>query len=492
MSPSAPPPVDRDLKPENRFGQIPRDIAVRTWLKRALMEKHRTKDAKPGRNDRGKDERPKKAPPPPPGLAPRRAALDVLTLIAAGRTLDQALEECRSFNALEGPDRGLAHALAATVMRRRGAIDHVIGLYIDRPIPKRSARATDVLRLAAAQSLFLRTPDHAVVSTAVALAQEFRETGGYAGLVNAVARKIAASGQEAIAALPERIDTPGWMWRGWERNFGPETARAIARAHQKEAEIDLTPRSKDDAFRIGTNTNGRVLATGSVRIPAGSKVPKLKGFDEGEWWVQDAAAALPARLLGDVSGLTVYDLCAAPGGKSLQLAAAGAKVTSVDSEGHRLKTIAENLARTKLVAETVKADILEWAPDALADAVLLDAPCTATGTIRRHPDVLWSKTEDQMKSLVALQSKMIDKALSLLKPGGLLVYCTCSLQPEEGERQAAAALGRHSNIERLPMTPEEIGGLSAVTREGDLRTHPAMLADEGGLDGFFAVRIRKG
>lgn len=439
-------------------------------------------------------DKPKKAPPPKPdvpGLAPRRAALDILTLIAAGRTLDQALEDCRSFNALEGADRGLAHALAAGVMRRRGTIDHVIGRYIDKPIPKRSARATDVLRLAAVQSLFLKTPDHAVVATAVALAQEFRETGGYAGLVNAVARKIAEAGTSAIEALPERTDTPGWMWRGWERNFGPDGARAIARAHQHEAPIDLTPRDKAEAARIAEETNGALLPTGSIRVPAGSKVPRLAGFDEGRWWVQDAAAALPARLLGDVAGKVVYDLCAAPGGKTMQLAAAGAEVIAVDSEGGRLKTVAENLARTKLFAETIKEDILDWTPPRLADAILLDAPCTATGTIRRHPDILWSKTEADLTSLAALQARMIDKALTLLKPDGLLVYCTCSLQPEEGEKQIAAALARHPDLARIPVRPEELGGLAAITRDGDLRTTPTMLAAEGGLDGFFASRLRR-
>lgn len=456
------------------------------------MDRSSPKDAKkPFRSGQKDAKAAKPAEAPPPGFAPRRAALDILTLIANGKTLDLALEECRSFNALEGSDRGLAHALTASVLRRRGSIDHVIGRYIDKPIPKRSARVTDVLRLAAAQSLFLKIPDHAVVSTAVALAKEYRETAGYAGLVNAVARKIAADGTDALDALPDRTDTPGWMWRGWERNFGPETARAIARAHRKEAEIDLTPKDPADAFRVGTNTNGRVLATRSVRVPLGSKVPVLKGFDEGDWWVQDMAAALPARLLGDVKDKRVFDLCAAPGGKTMQLAAAGAHVTAVDSEGYRLKTISENLARTKLIATTVKADILDWTPDEQADAILLDAPCTATGTIRRHPDVLWTKTEDQAKALAVLQAKMIDKALDLLKPGGLLVYCTCSLQPEEGEKQAAAALKRHPEIERVPVTAEEIGGLQAITRDGDLRTHPAMLAEEGGMDGFFAARFRK-
>jgi 16S rRNA (cytosine967-C5)-methyltransferase len=451
--------------------------------------------ARPGSGEKRGDKKPgdRKAPPKPevPGLAPRRAALDVLTLIAAGRTLDQALDDCRSFNALEGPDRGLAHVLVAAVLRRRGALDEAIGRYVDRPIPKRSARTTDVLRLAAAQSLLLGTPDHAVCATAVALVQDYRETAGYAGLVNAVARKIAKAGPAAIADLPERIDTPGWMWRGWERNFGPDGARAIARAHQAEAPNDITPRHPEEAMDIARETGGALLATGSIRLPAGAKITALPGFAEGRWWVQDAAAALPARLLGDVSGKLVFDLCAAPGGKTMQLAAAGAEVLAVDSDGSRLKIVAENLARTKLVAETIKADALDWAPGRLADAILLDAPCTATGTIRRHPDILWAKTEDDLKALSALQAKMIDRALTLLKPDGVLVYCTCSLQPEEGEKQIAAALARHPAFQRAPIAPEEIGGLAAITRDGDLRTLPTILAEEGGMDGFFASRLSR-
>ncbi len=453
------------------------------------MQAPRPKNAK--RTSPGADKKAPKASRPVQGLAPRRAALDVLTLVGAGRTLDQALEDCRSFNALEGPDRGLAHALAANVLRRRGSLDHAIGGHLGRPFPKRSARTMDILRLAAAQSLLLNTPDHAAVSTSVALAQEFRETAGYDGLVNAVARKIAKAGPASIGALPDRIDTPGWMWRGWERNCGPDVARAIARAHQKEAPIDLTPREPRDAPAIAADLTGALLATGSVRVAAGTKIATLAGYGEGRWWVQDAAAALPARLLGDVSGRLVFDLCAAPGGKTMQLAAAGAEVVAVDIEGSRLKLVVENLARTRLSAETIKADILDWAPDRRADAILLDAPCTATGTIRRHPDILWSKTEATLASLAALQAKMIDKALTLLKPDGLLVYCTCSLQPEEGERQIAAALSRHPDLERVKITADEIGGLPALTRDGDLRTAPSMLAAEGGIDGFFASRLRR-
>ncbi len=424
-----------------------------------------------------------------PGLAARRAALDVLTLVGAGRTIDDALADCRSFNALEGPDRGFAHAMAAGVLRRRGALDHAIGLFIDRPLPKRSARATDVLRLAAVQSLVLGTPAHAAVSTAVALTEEFRETANYAGLVNAVARKISALGPETLAKLPERIDTPGWMWRSWERAHGAETTRAIASAHTKEAPIDLTPRDPADAGALAGDTGGALLPTGSVRVPAGSKVADLPGYADGRFWVQDAAAAIPARLLGDVRGKHVLDLCAAPGGKTMQLAAAGADVVAVDASGDRLKRVAENLARTRLNALTVKADLTVFEPAAPVDAVLLDAPCTATGTIRRHPDILWAKSEDSMKETTALQALLIDRARAMTKPGGTLVYCVCSLQPEEGEKQIAAALSRHADLARVPVRPDEVGGLPFLNRDGDLRTLPSMLADQGGIDGFFAARL---
>lgn len=433
------------------------------------------------------------APPKPeiPGLPARKAAIDVLQLVAAGRTLDDALEHCRTFNALEGPDRGFAHALAAGVLRRRGAIDHVIGLFIDRPLPKRSARATDVLRLAAVQTLFLGTPAHAAVSTAVALVEDYRETANYAGLVNAVARKISGLGPETLARLPERIDTPGWMWRSWERAYGPEITRAIARANATEAPIDLTPRDPSDAAALAADVHGEVLPTGSVRVAAGTKVAALSGFDDGRFWVQDAAAAIPARLLGEVRGQRVLDLCAAPGGKTMQLAAAGADVIAIDASGDRLKRVAENLARTKLTAKTVKADLLSWSPEAPADAVLLDAPCTATGTIRRHPDILWAKSEDSLRETSALQARLIDAAVAMTKPGGLIVFCVCSLQPEEGEKQIAAALARHETLTREPVRADEIGNLPAIDRHGDVRTLPSMLADKGGIDGFFAARLRR-
>lgn len=444
---------------------------------------------KPGGAGKGKPAA--KKPPPPPGLAPRRAALDVLILVAGGRPLEEAFEACRSFNALEGSDRSLAHLLAATVLRRGGGLDHVVGLFVDRPLPKSAARAHDILRMAAAQSLILKTPDHAAVSTAVALANEFRETAGYAGLVNAVARKIAALGPEALDKLPERIDTPGWMWRGWERAYGADGARAIAKANAREAPLDVTLRDPRDAPAFAREAGGALLPTGSVRLPAGVDVTGLPGFADGRFWVQDAAAALPARLFGDLAGKDAVDLCAAPGGKTMQLAASGANVVAVDISGSRLKRVLENLERTRLSAKTVKADIREWTPDSPVDAVLLDAPCSATGVIRRHPDVLRLKSEESLGALCALQASLIDRAAAMLKDGGTLVYCVCSMQPEEGEKQAQAALERLPQLERAPIAPDEVGLPGAVSRAGDLRTLPSMLAEAGGVDGFFAARLIK-
>ncbi|MEL7491589.1 MAG: transcription antitermination factor NusB [Pseudomonadota bacterium] len=436
--------------------------------------------------------KPHSSPAPVAGLPARQAALDLLTLVRGGASFDDALARGRSFEALEGSDRAFARALATAVLRRQRSFDHLIGAYIDRPLPKRAAKAMDILRLTAAQSLIFETPDHASVSTAVALAKSYKETAGYSGLVNAIARKVARQGPQALAALPERIDTPAWMWRAWERAYGPAKARAIAAAHRREAPLDLTVRDRNDLETLAETLAAEIVLERTLRLKNAAPVPSLPGFEEGRWWVQDAAASLPARLLGDVAGKSVFDLCAAPGGKTMQLAAAGAEVTAVDESGPRLKLIVDNLARVRQRAETVKADVLDWTPPRQADAILLDAPCSATGTIRRHPDILSGKSEDDVKALAALQEKMIDRAVQMLKPGGVLVYATCSLQPEEGETQSAAALARHENLARQPVEAAEIGGLAeAVTRDGDMRVLPSMLDDKGGIDGFFAARFVK-
>ncbi len=424
------------------------------------------------------------------GLEARRAALDLLTRMAGGASLDEAMGASRAFGDLEGSDRGFARALATAVLRRRGGLDHVLGAYIDRPLPKRAARVMDVLRLAAAQTLILRTPDHAAVSTAVTLAGERRETAGYAKLVNAVARKIAKAGPEALEKLPARTDTPAWLWRAWERAYGPQAVRKIAEAHRTEPPLDLTLKDPAEAERWAGRLGAELLPGGSLRLTGVHDVRALEGYGEGAWWVQDVAASLPAKLLGDVMGKRVFDLCAAPGGKTLQLAAAGANVVAVDISPPRLERVSENLARTGLSAAIVAEDMLKWRPNEKADAILLDAPCSATGTIRRHPDIPWTKTETDIAALASLQARMIAHALDFLKPGGVLVYCVCSLQAEEAEKQAEAALARHQNLSRKPVEPEEIDGRAdAVSRKGDLRTLPSMLGAQGGMDGFFAARF---
>ncbi|HMN88113.1 MAG TPA: RsmB/NOP family class I SAM-dependent RNA methyltransferase, partial [Bauldia sp.] len=293
------------------------------------------------------------------------------------------------------------------------------------------------------------------------------------------------------AADPARENTPDWLWTRWVSAYGEETARAIAAAHRVEPALDLTVRS--DAAGWAERLGGIVLPTGSVRLVPSGPVDALPGFTEGAWWVQDAAAALPARLLGDVAGKHVADLCAAPGGKTAALAAAGARVTAVDASAARLTRLSANLARLGLSAETVAADILAWEPDAAFDAILLDAPCTATGTIRRHPDIAWLKRPEDVAKLADLQGRMLDRIVPWLKPGGTLVYCTCSLEPEEGEAQAARLAARPALAPR-PVTAAEIGGLGeAVTPAGTVRTLPSQLPGAtprlSGVDGFFVARF---
>ena len=444
------------------------------------------RDAAAGEDREKRAERPIPAP-TVPGQEARQAALDIISLTSKGRTLDEALANCRSFDDLEGSDRGLARLIATTTLRQRGAIDEVLGNYVDRPLPKKAARATNILRLTAAQTLFLKTPPHAAVSIAVALAQSFLETQGYAKLINAVSRKVSEKGPDLLSKVPPRINTPGWMWRAWERTYGANATRKIAAAHQTEPNLDLTPKDPNMAEKIAETLNGMLLPTGSIRLTSNAPIKNLIGFEEGEWWVQDTAATLPARLFGDLSGKSVIDLCAAPGGKTMQLASMGGRVLAIDQSGPRLKTVLENLERTKLHAKLEKENALQWTPIEKVDAVLLDAPCTATGTIRRHPDLLWTKTEDDVKGLSKIQAEMLDQAIKMVKPGGTLVYCVCSLQPEEGEKQIEAALKRHENIQRKPIESHEIGGLEdAINKNGDLRTLPFMC---DGIDGFFAARI---
>ncbi len=424
------------------------------------------------------------------GTVSRTVALDLLqAVLRRQRPLDQAIAEHRGLSDLPLRDRAFARALVATTLRRLGTIDGLLARLIERPLPARAATVTDLLRLGVCQLLFLRTAAHAAVDSTVALVGR-RGDSGLKGLSNAVLRRIARDGEAMLEQVAdEAADTPEWLFLSWVGAYGAATAAAIAEAHRADPPLDLTVR--EDAEGWAARLGGRALPTGSVRLESAALIEDLPGYAAGQWWVQDAAASLPARLLGDIAGRRVVDLCAAPGGKTVQLAAAGAEVIAVDRAAARLKRVNDNLARLGLAAQTVAADATQWRPPGRADAVLLDAPCSATGTIRRHPDIPWLKSPDDVATLAALQDRLLAAAIEMVAPGGMLVYCTCSLQPEEGPQRVAALVAR-GGVERLPIAAEEVGGLKElVTAEGDLRSLPCHLADQGGLDGFYAARLRR-
>jgi len=422
-------------------------------------------------------------------LASRRVARDVLSAcLDKGQPLDDALAQHAGLDPLDPRDRAFVRLLLATTLRRLGEIDSVLDILIERPLESANLVGREVLRLGAAQLLFLGTPPHAAVDTSVRLVVDAR-LPHLKGLVNAVLRRLARDG---IALLldrdPERLNTPQWLWQNWRDAFGEETTGAIAAAHLNEAPLDLTPRA--DAAFWAHRLEGELLPTGTIRRTAGGIVTELPGFAEGAWWVQDAAATLPARLLGDVAGKQVADLCAAPGGKTLQLAAAGASVTAVDISARRMKRLSENLARAGLSAELVTADASKWTPNEKFDAILLDAPCSGTGTLRRHPDIAWLKNESDVHRLTLAQDRLLAHAVDLLKPGGTLVYAVCSLQADEGPARLEALLERDKRLRRKSVQPTELAELEeAVTETGDVRTLPSMWADRGGLDGFFIARL---
>jgi len=441
--------------------------------------------------------RPRTSPQPEvPGLAARRIAADILDGVLRRRiALDELLSGKNAhpgLPALAERDRALTRRLTATVLRRLGTLRHLIGGFLEKGFPSDAPRAETILLLGAAQILWLEVPDHAAVDLSVRLAQADRRAARYAGLVNAVLRRVA---QKGASAQPDDVsrDTPEWLLKRWSKTYGRDTARAIAAAIGHEPALDITVKENPDSW--AERLRGRVLPTGTVRTLAHGAISLLPGFSEGAWWVQDAAAALPAHLFGDVRGAQVADLCAAPGGKTAQLALAGANVTAVDRSPARLNRLRENLNRLDLKADTVAADALEWQGGPF-DAVLLDAPCSSTGTIRRHPDVPWLKSEADLSVLTSLQQRLLDRAVDLLRPGGTLVYCVCSLEPEEGEDQIAALLARDPRMVRKPVTPQDVFGRSEfITGDGDLRTLPLHLPDSdprwGGLDGFYAARLTR-
>lgn len=406
-------------------------------------------------------------------------------------TVEDAISGSRDAQALEPRDRALLASLLLTAFRHGGEIDTILARLVDRPLPRKSGTTREILVLGVAQLLFLGMAPHAVIDLAVRSAKADRNALHFSGLVNAVLRKVANGGsvlREGIDA--PRVNTPGWLWSRWVKAYGEDGARAIATANAERPGLDIS--FKSDAAPWVSALEGELLPNGQLRLAPGHRpVPELPGFNEGAWWIQDAAASIPARLLGDVRGRSVLDLCAAPGGKTLQLAASGADVTAVDLSEARLRRVAENLRRTGLAARIMAVDVFnadlagEW------DAVLLDAPCSATGTIRRHPELPYLKDESQIRELAGLQRRMLRRAAQLVKPGGMLVYCTCSLEPEEGETRVRGFLADMPDFQIVPAQGDWLPE-GSVRPEGWVRTLPSMrYGGSTGLDGFFAAAMRR-
>ena len=426
-----------------------------------------------------------------PGYSARKAAVAILSdVLRRKRPLDVAASDALAAANLPPRDAGFARAIATTSLRRFGQLEALIRHFVPKsPPPHKAGPTLEILLAGACELLFLGVAPHAAVDAANRLAQSDAKAVHFKALINAVLRRVAKEGEAAIAAQDAPVlNTPDWLWPRWVAHYGEEAGRAIAAAHLPVPPLDLTLRSPDDPH---TDLIGESLAPGRLRLNDAGRIEELPGFHDGRWWVQDFAATLPARLLGDVDGKAVIDLCAAPGGKTAQLAAAGAKVTAVDVSSDRLAVIGENLARLKLAAELVTGDARDWRPPNPAALVLLDAPCMSTGTIRRHPDLPWLKTAADLSICENLQRELLDAAAEMTAESGTLVYAVCSLEPEEGEEPVDAFLRRRSDFARVRIAPEEVFDAQFVSSAGDLKTLPFYWSEKGGMDGFYAARLRR-
>ncbi len=422
------------------------------------------------------------------GLAARSAASEIIwRVLIDGSYVDDAFVKVVSDYNLAHRDRGLVRAISATTLRRLGQIQAVLGEHLKKPLAPKFAHASCILYTASAQILFMDVPDHSAIDLAVAQLRVQRKLHHLSGMANAVLRKVVTSKQQVASEKNVgRLNTPKWLWQLWAKDYGKDVAEKIAEAHLHEAALDLSLKTGSSQLEAV------VLPTGTLRLDSGyGRIEDLAGYEEGEWWVQDFAASLPVKLLGDVAGKSVADICAAPGGKTMQLAAGNAHVSAVDISERRLLRVEENLGRVDLSADIICADVMEWQPDELFDALLLDAPCSATGTIRRHPDALYLKKSSDIDALCKLQKKLLARAANMVKTGGTIIYCTCSLQKREGELQIDAFLQENENFERLPVTPDDVGGMDHLINDnGDLRTLPFHgVGDSAGMDGFFVSRL---
>jgi 16S rRNA (cytosine967-C5)-methyltransferase len=421
------------------------------------------------------------------GQPARAAAQKILSEILRRRSpLDAALA---ATTALEPRDAGFARAIASETLRRFGQLDALIRTYVPQPPARNRAGSTpEILLAGACELLFLDVAAHAAVDAANRLAQADDKARHFKPLINAVLRRVAREGKQAVEAQDAaRLNTPDWLWQRWVETYGENTARAIASAHLGVPPLDIVTKHGAPGIPDATLLFGQVWRLGE---PA--RVDTLPGYAEGDWWVQDAAATLPALLLGEVRGKTVIDLCAAPGGKTAQLAAAGAQVTAVEREAARLERLKENLRRVRLDASLILEDACDFRPELPAPFVLLDAPCTATGTIRRHPDLPWIKGASDITLCAQAAGELLDSAADMTAAGGLLVFAVCSLEREEGPEQVEDFLSRRPEFSREIVVPRDVYGLGElIDDQGDLRTLPCHLAEKGGMDGFYAARLRR-
>lgn len=426
------------------------------------------------------------------GLAARAAAHRALTATLRRKCpLDVALEESLSVEPLATRDAGFARTIASETLRRFGQLDDLVRRFVPRaPSPHRAGPTLEILLAGACELLFLDVAAHAAVDGANRLAAADAKAVHFKALINATLRRIAREGRAIVETQDgARLNTPDWLWTRWCDSYGEHTTRAIASVHARTPPLDL---NIDNSCGVPMALSGHALPNGIVRLEHAGRVEALPGYSDGAFWVQDFAASLPVRLLGDVAGRRVVDLCAAPGGKTAQLATAGANVTAVERDAARLRRLATNLERLKLSAQIVEADARDYHPERLADCVLLDAPCSATGTIRRHPELPWLKSAADIAACTDNAGELLDAAAAMVAPGGTLVFAVCSLEPEEGPAQITHFLKSHAEFRRVPILPAELFDLGeCIDADGDLRTLPCHFADKGGMDGFYATRLRR-
>lgn len=429
-------------------------------------------------------------------LSARTQALYILNCVLNQKqALDHAIESADGFRRLPSRDKAFARMLTATTLRRLGQIDILISHYEDRPgSVAKSPTLNNILRLGISQIFFMDLADHAAVDTSVRLASA-SGLERQKGMVNGILRNALRSGKELLDKQDTaRLNTPEWLLKTWIEDYGLTEAGNIAIANMAEAPLDITLKDPQSASYWGNTLNAASFSTGSLRRASGGAVHEMTGFDDGAWWIQDASAAIPATLFGDITDKTVIDICAAPGGKTAQLATQGAQVLALDRSAKRLKRLQENMERLDLLGnvETLASDASVWKPHQAPDYILLDAPCSATGTIRRHPDVLWLKQACDIERLIDLQWRILNNAFEILAPGGVLIYCTCSLQKSEGEHQIRRLINEQKQALRLPIHANEIGDLEELLNDnGEIRILPHMQAASGGMDGFFVARLAK-